>query len=98
MQQIKQRCKGLLALALSIMIGLTMMPISAKAAEDELEYMVLSWYSYSYAPNYLHYSHEQTEITVKSGTTAKELGADTGKTGLSVAEQEEMSIVHLPSQ
>ena len=90
MQQIKQRCKGLLALALSIMIGLTMMPISAKAAEDELEYMVLSWYSYSYAPNYLHYSHEQTEITVKSGTTAKELGADTGKTGLSVAEQEEI--------
>ena len=90
MQQLKQRCKGLLALALTIMIGLTMMPISAKAAEEELEYMVLSWYSYSYAPNYLHYSHEQTEITVKSGTTAKELGADTGKTGLSVAEQEEI--------
>ena len=35
MQQLKQRCKGLLALALTIMIGLTMMPISAKEAEDE---------------------------------------------------------------
>ena len=48
MQQLKQRCKGLLALALSIMIALTMMPISAKAAEDELGYKLLTWYAYEY--------------------------------------------------
>ena len=90
MQQIKQRCKGLLALALSIMIGLTMMPVSAKAAEDELEYRLLTWYAHEYGEDYRYYVESYPEITVKSGTTAKELGADTGKTGLSVAEQEEI--------
>ena len=90
MQQLKQRCKGLLALALSIMIGLTMMPVSAKAAEDELEYGLLTWYAQEYGEDYRYYVESYPEITVKSGTTAKELGADTGKTGLSVAEQEEI--------
>ena len=82
--------KGLLALALSIMIGLTMMPISAKAAEDELEYRLLTYYAHEYGEDYRYYVESYPEITVKSGTTAKELGADTGKTGLSVAEQEEI--------
>lgn len=90
MQQIKQRCKGLLALALSIMIGLTMMPVSAKAAEDELEYRLLTYYAHEYGEDYRHYESTYPEITVKSGTTAKELGVDTEKTGLSVAEQEEI--------
>ena len=90
MQQIKQRCKGLLALALSIMIGLTMMPVSAKSAEDELEYGLLTWYAQEYGEDYRYYVESYPEITVKSGTTAKELGADTEKTGLSVAEQEEI--------
>ena len=90
MQQIKQRCKGLLALALSIMIGLTMMPVSAKAAEDELEYRLLTWYAHEYGEDYRYYVESYPEITVKSGTTAKELGVDTEKTGLSVAEQEEI--------
>ena len=89
MQQIKQRCKGLLALALSIMIGLTMMPVSAKAA-DELGYRLLTWYAHEYGEDYRYYVESYPEITVKSGTTAKELGADTEKTGLSVAEQEEI--------
>ena len=90
MQQIKQRCKGLAALALSIMIGLTMMPISAKAAEDELGYRLLTYYAYEYGEDWQYYVPSYPEITVKSGTTAKELGADTEKTGLSVAEQEEI--------
>lgn len=90
MQQIKQRCKGLLALALSIMIGLTMMPVSAKAAEDELEYRLLTYYAHEYGEDYRHYESTYPEITVKSGTTAKELGVDTEKKGLSVAEQEEI--------
>ena len=90
MQQIKQRCKGLLALALSIMIGLTMMPVSAKAAEDELEYRLLTYYAHEYGEDYRYYVESYPEITVKSGTTAKELGVDTEKTGLSVAEQEEI--------
>lgn len=90
MQQIKQRCKGLLALALSIMIGLTMMPVSAKAAEDELEYRLLTYYAHEYGEDYRHYESTYPEITVKSGTTAKKLGVDTEKKGLSVAEQEEI--------
>ena len=82
--------KGLLALALSIMIGLTMMPVSAKAAEDELEYRLLTYYAHEYGEDYRYYVESYPEITVKSGTTAKELGVDTEKTGLSVAEQEEI--------
>lgn len=73
-----------------VMIGLTMMPVSAKAAEDELEYRLLTYYAHEYGEDYRYYVESYPEITVKSGTTAKELGVDTEKTGLSVAEQEEI--------
>lgn len=68
-----------------------MMPVSAKAAEDELEYRLLTYYAHEYGEDYRYYVESYPEITVKSGTTAKELGVDTEKTGLSVAERKRLS-------